>query len=234
MKSKLAEICNRIANRMGYRLEPIQRSHLRQSIAAGAKLYVGCGEDQIDGYVGCDLRPLEHIALACKAWEVSEFCSGLSEIYSRHMLEHLTLAEAHLTLKDWHRALQPGGEVRIEVPNLKFAVAQWERAEWTQVEFDSRFSDASWGFANLFGWQRECDPTTEEYNTSYWDVHKSGYTAESIKYFLTQAGFDNINITFAGFTQEQIERRNMAIGSTDNCHLRAVAQKPAVAARMAA
>lgn len=219
---------------MGYKLEPIQQSYLRRPIPEGSKLYLGCGEDQIDGYIGCDLRPLDHVALACKAWEVSKFCTGLSEIYSRHMLEHLTLAESQLTLQDWHQALRPGGEVRIEVPNLEFALEQWRRAKWNQAEIDHRYSDATWGFAGLFGWQRECDPLADNYNTSYWDVHKSGYTAESIQFYLQQAGFDHIRIQFAGFTPEQLKRRNMAEGSTDNCHLIATAQKPACATKLAA
>ncbi len=226
--------CTRIAERFGYRLEPIYKSRLKEVIPSGAKLYVGCGDQNVAGYIGCDLRDLPNVALACRAWEISDFCSDLGEIYSRHMLEHLTFAEMQLTLRDWLRALAPQGVVRIEVPNLAFAIEQWRRAKWTDEELENRFSDARWGFAGFFGWQRECDPLAPDYNQSYWDVHKSGYTGESIRYFLTQAGFANIEIAFEGFTPEQIRRRKLSPNASDGCHLVATAYKPSATLRMVA
>lgn len=217
------------ARSLGFQLVPFQESGLKRPIPAGAKLYVGSGEQSLEGYVSCDSRSLENVQLVCRAWEVSRFCSGLSEIFSRHMLEHLTLAEAGLTLRDWMAALAPGGTLRLEVPNLEFALAQWHRARWNSSEFANKLSDARWGFAGLYGWQRECDPESADYNQSYWDVHKSGYTSESMRYFLDQAGFEQIETSYASFTLEQLRRRNMDLHASDNCHLVAVARKPAVA-----
>ncbi|MCC9609598.1 hypothetical protein LOC68_04415 [Blastopirellula sp. JC732] len=219
-------VLRNVASAFGYELTKRYRSKLRAPIPQGAKLYVGCGEDKQEGYFGSDIRPLPHVHLACKAWEVSQFCTGLGEIYSRHTLEHLTLAELKVTLQDWHKALAEGGQVRIEVPNLAFAIAQWQRATWTAEAFEDRYSDACWGFAGLFGWQRECDPTTPEYNQSYWDVHKSGFTADSMRFFLTQAGFDEIEISFDRFTDKQIARRKIHPNASDDCHLIAMARKP--------
>lgn len=215
------------ARRLGYELVPAYAPKLKQSIPAGSKLYVGSGEQELEGYASCDSRSLENVRLVCRAWDVSKYCSGLSEIYSRHMLEHLTLAEAELTLRDWLVALAPNGIVRIEVPNLEFALSQWQRARWNSSELANRLSDARWGFAGLYGWQRECDPKSTDYNQSYWDVHKSGYTAESIRYFLSRAGFEQIETSFERFTLEQLRRRNMDLHASDNCHLVATARKPA-------
>ncbi len=227
-------MCSRVANLFGYRLEPIYKSHLKGVIPAGAKLYVGCGDQVIEGYYGCDLRDLENVSLACRAWEISRFCNNLEEIYSRHMLEHLTLAEMKLTLQDWLQALSPTGVVRIEVPNLEFAIAQWQRAVWNSEAFENKFSDTRWGFAGFFGWQRECDPQAEDYNQSYWDVHKSGYTGDSIRYFLHQAGFSNIEVRYEGFTPEQIRRRKLSPNASDRCHLVATGTKPGFRERLAA
>ena len=222
------------ANRLGYDLVPAYVPGLKRPVPPGAKLYVGSGEQQATGYVACDFRPLENVQLVCRAWEVSRFCSGLSEIFSRHMLEHLTLAEAELTLRDWFAALAPSGIVRIEVPNLEFALSQWQRARWNSAELANRLSDARWGFAGLYGWQRECDPKSSDYNQSYWDVHKSGYTAKSMRHFLSQAGFEQIEISFESFTLEQLRRRNLDLHASDNCHLVAVGRKPAAARQNAA
>ena len=224
----------RLAHRSGFRLERMSRSVLRGPIPQGAKLYVGCGEQNLEGYFGCDLRPLPHVQLACRAWEVSKFCSGLSEIYSRHMLEHLTFSESQLALRDWKNALAPGGLLRIEVPNLQFAMSQWQNAVWTEHELENRYSNARWGYAGLFGWQRECDPEADDYNLSYWDVHKSGYTADSMSFFLEQAGFGNIQIQMGKFTPKQLIRRNLAPNASDDCHLIATGIKPCALQKMAA
>ncbi|TWT30852.1 class I SAM-dependent methyltransferase [Blastopirellula retiformator] len=221
----LFPVLHKLASLMGYELTKRRRSQLRAPIPPGSKLYVGCGEDRREGYCYSDIRPLPHVQLACKAWEVSQFCQGLGEIYSRHMLEHLTLGEVKLALQDWHKALAEGGQVRIEVPNLAFVIAQWQQAEWTGEPFADRYSDACWGFAGLFGWQRECDPTAPDYNQSYWDVHKSGFTGESMRYFLTQAGFEDIEIQFDRFTDKQIARRKIHPNASDDCHLIATARK---------
>ncbi|GAB5403891.1 MAG: hypothetical protein Aurels2KO_21220 [Aureliella sp.] len=234
MVSWIESFAVRVASHLGFALTRESKSMLRRSIPDGAKLYVGCGEHELEGYAGCDLRALPNVRLVCKAWEVSRFCEGLSEIYSRHMLEHLTLRESQLTLADWFQALAPGGEVRIEVPNLDFVLRQWGRAKWNEEELAGKFSDARWGFAGLFGWQRECDPESPEYNQSYWDVHKSGYTQESIRFFLEQAGFVNIKMRLGGFTKEQNMRRGLDPSASEGCHLFASAQRPSVVSRVAA
>lgn len=222
------------ASACGYHLERKYRPVLKSPIPPGSKLYVGCGDQKLDGYVGCDLRALPNVHLACRAWDISRYCQKLSEIYSRHMVEHLTYEEAKLTLKDWHMALADDGIVRIEVPNIDFAIAQWSRAVWTRGSLEQRYSDARWGFAGFFGWQRECNPEQPDYNQSYWDVHKSGYNAEAMQFFLEDAGFCDVSITFEGFTEKQLRRRNLAANASDNCHLIAVARKHSAANRIAA
>lgn len=234
MRAWLATTGDRIARCFGYRLVQAYAPVLKRPIPPGSKLHVGCGDQDLPGYIGCDLRALEHVQLACRAWEVSNHCQALVEIYSRHMLEHLTFAEARLTLRDWFKALAPGGAVRIEVPNLQFALRQWERAHWDSAALDNKFSDARWGFAGLFGWQRECDPQASDYNQAYWDVHKSGYNAVSLRFFLEEAGFRSVETRLESFTPEQLRRRKLGPHASDQCHLIATAIRPLTAQRMAA
>lgn len=231
---RIERVLRGIASACGYHLERKYSPVLRSPVPAGSKLYVGCGDQKLDGYVACDLRALPHVQLACRAWDISRYCQNLSEIYSRHMVEHLTYEEAKLTLRDWHAALAEDGIVRIEVPNIDFAIQQWSRAVWTKESLAQRYSDARWGFAGFFGWQRECDPRQQEYNQTYWDVHKSGYNADSMRFFLEESGFCDITITFEGFTEKQLHRRNLAPNASDNCHLIAVARKNSAANRLAA
>ena len=185
---------NKGLEKLGYQIRraPVFRKTTPQDVPAGARLYVGCGDDRREGFLGCDHRPLVTVDLVCAAWEISHYTNEAGEIYTRHMLEHLTFAEVETTLADWYKALAPGGKVHIIVPNLDAHIEQWLRANWTSDERENPRSDASWAAAGLFGWQVDCDPRKPGYNRSYSDVHKSGYNAAVLRFFLEQAGFRDV------------------------------------------
>ncbi|MCV2885450.1 class I SAM-dependent methyltransferase [Aestuariibacter sp. AA17] len=164
------------------------------SASTEKKIYIGCGEDRREGYLHCDLRELEGIDVVCNAWEVSQHITGLTDIYSRHMLEHLTSMEAEAALIDWHNALAIEGTVYIVVPNMDFHIQQWLKADWNESTIKDPNSDARYGFAGIFGWQRECDPRSGNYENTYWDVHKSGYNEKRMRFLLERAGFVDIKI----------------------------------------
>ena len=91
------------------------------------KIYMGCGDDYKDGYVGCDVRKTKTAKIICKAWELSKYCKNVNEIYSRHMVEHLTYTEFNETLKDWCKALT-GAKLHIICPDLDFYIEQFKNA----------------------------------------------------------------------------------------------------------
>jgi predicted SAM-dependent methyltransferase len=184
------------------------RDENRQKKFKGKRVYVGCGDDHKDGYIGCDLRDTLTTSIQCKAWELSDHCENLEEIYSRHMVEHLTIKEVECCLVDWRKSLKSGGRAVIIIPNMDFHIMQWGKARWNKESLSNENSNAAWGMAGFWGWQRECDPTLQNYDQSHWDVHKSGFNEESITYFLNAAGF------------RQIETKIV-----DECHLHAIAVK---------
>jgi len=157
-------------------------------------LYIGCGPDIREGFLHSDIRKMEHIDYVCNAWDISKQIQDINHIYSRHMLEHLTVDEAMLTLKDWFKALKNGGTIRLIVPDLDFHCKQWLEAEWDDDTVSDKWSDATHSLASIYGWQKECDPTKDDYNTSYWDVHKSGYNKKRMLFLLKKIGFINIDI----------------------------------------
>jgi hypothetical protein len=128
------------------------------------------------------------------AWELSNHVQNVEEIYSRHMLEHLTSSEVGVTLGDWFKSLTVNGKVYIVVPNLDFHVKQWLNAQWNESSVKDDRSNAVYGLAGIYGWQRECDPRVEDYRPSYWDVHKTGFNQKRMQFLLKNAGFSNINI----------------------------------------
>ncbi|GAA0366817.1 hypothetical protein GCM10009092_33950 [Bowmanella denitrificans] len=158
----------------------------------GGSIYVGCGDDRREGFLHCDTRAIAGVDVVCDAWELSKHAQDLSEVYSRHMLEHLTSMEADAALIDWHKALKIGGKIYIVVPDMDFHARQWLDAEWNEDTLRDKTSQARHSFAGFYGWQRECNPKMADYNRSYWDVHKSGYNSKRLKFLLERAGFVNV------------------------------------------
>lgn len=156
------------------------------------KLYVGCGPDRKDGYIGCDIRKTPATTTICSAWEISQHYTNVDEIYTRHMVEHLTFKELEHALEDWYNALKVGGKVLIIIPDMDFHIKQWNDAVWNDEEMKERTSNARWGAAGFWGWQNECDPKAANYNNTYWDVHKSGHNIKSLTYFLEKANFKDV------------------------------------------
>jgi predicted SAM-dependent methyltransferase len=151
-------------------------------------LDVGCGEagPQL-GFVGVDIRRLPCVGIMSQAWTLERHLEpgSVSGFYSRHALEHLTFPQVRSTLSSWFRLLRPGGRVHILVPDLAFHIAQFldpnpngpspANAQWTQRQH---------ALAGFYGWQRQADH-------KLWDVHKSGFTFETMGGILGDAGFIN-------------------------------------------
>ncbi|MFM2481457.1 class I SAM-dependent methyltransferase [Celerinatantimonas sp. YJH-8] len=157
-------------------------------------VYVGCGEDRRAGFIHCDIRALPGVDIVCRAWELSESMHDADMIYSRHMLEHLTCMEADAALADWLQALRPGGQIEIWVPNMDFHIQQWQNAVWDDENLARPDSDARHALAGFWGWQRQCRPHRDDYETSYWDVHKSGYNVPRLTFLLSRQGYQNIRL----------------------------------------
>lgn len=171
-------------------------------------VYVGCGDDFKEGYVGCDIRKTKNTKIVCKAWELSKKVKDLENIYSRHMCEHLTYDEFIFTLTDWYKTLKPAGLVHIIVPNIDYHIEQFKRAEFDNKSLETKWSDLSWSLAGFCGWQRE-NYIKIKNDTKYWDVHKSVWNSKLIRLFLENLGYVHI-------TCEVI----------DNVHLSVMARKP--------
>lgn len=163
-----------------------------------ACVYVGCGNDSIEGFIGSDLRPTETAQIVCAAWELSTKKTEITCIYSRHMVEHLTFEQALATFKDWHGALKVGGKVVVSIPNLVYHMKMYLELNPKDIkEWDFKLrkgNQMSECLAGLYGWQRESSPTQDNNTIRSWDIHKSGYTTEVMAHLLSLCGFSDINV----------------------------------------
>jgi predicted SAM-dependent methyltransferase len=83
------------------------------------RLHIG-GKEAKAGWEILDVRPAPHVDHVGDAASLRQFADGtFSEIYASHVLEHFCyLNELCPVLVEWHRVLQPGGVLRLSVPDL--------------------------------------------------------------------------------------------------------------------
>ncbi len=157
-----------------------KRSAQRHHGGSGFRVEVGAGDSPSPGYVHCDVRPLPHIEHVCIAWELPFASGSVDEIYSRHMLEHLTFDQAKRTLAHWAEMLRPGGVLDINVPDLEAASRQLN-LEGLSPYVPHQVTNEEHALRALYGWQNHPD-----------DFHRSGYTESLLRRALSEAGFDSI------------------------------------------
>jgi SAM-dependent methyltransferase len=91
------------------------------SAVAGPLLHVGCGRERLEGWVNIDSQDLPGVD------RVADVTRGLPfedcrAVFAEHFLEHLTIEQALDFLGEAHRALGPGGWLRLSTPNLEWVL----------------------------------------------------------------------------------------------------------------
>jgi predicted SAM-dependent methyltransferase len=142
---------------------------------APVKLHIGGQVPHADWKI-LDVQPGPHVDYVGDCRDLSAFGdNSLLEIYASHVIEHLGYAkELPLALREFHRALAPGGTLRISVPDLTvlcelFTDPALDFAERVQV------------MRMMFGGQS--DPA---------DFHRAGLNEEFLRDYLLAAGFVDI------------------------------------------
>jgi len=85
----------------------------------GVKVHLGCGNVRIPGFIHIDQMPTDatdYVAAVDNLYMLADGCASL--IYASHVLEYFDRNEAVRILREWRRALEWGGTLRLAVPNL--------------------------------------------------------------------------------------------------------------------
>jgi predicted SAM-dependent methyltransferase len=92
-----------------------------------ARLHLGCGDRFIAGFVHVDARPLPHVDIVTPLDRLPMFPDGsASLVYASHVLEHFPRHETLAVLKEWARVLEPGGLLRLAVPDFEKLIQVYE------------------------------------------------------------------------------------------------------------
>lgn len=138
------------------------------------RLNLGCGHHLIDGYVNIDAQEnVEHPAdmiSDVKSIALPDGCA--SEILAVHLWEHLYRWECEEVITEWHRLLEPGGLLVMEMPDLMKFCRNVVAAKPDRI-----------GILGMYG-----DPI---YKDPYMS-HKWGWTFKTIRHFLECHGFVDV------------------------------------------
>lgn len=146
-----------------------------KEVTGGAKvrLELGAGEHPLPGYEHLDKRPLDHIEYVADARHLPFDDNTIDEMAAYNLLEHFPRAEVVPVLREWLRALKPGGFLFVYGPNLHgYARAYVEgRPGWDFRRFEM------W----VYGKQEHPD-----------DFHLVGFSLETLTAALLEAGFARV------------------------------------------
>lgn len=83
------------------------------------RLNLGAGDTNIEGFTALDQQQGHEI------FPLPYPDQSVEEIRASHVLEHFPHQQVPSIVKDWTRALKPGGKLRIAVPNFAWIVEQY-------------------------------------------------------------------------------------------------------------
>ncbi|MBW4447781.1 MAG: glycosyltransferase [Spirirestis rafaelensis WJT71-NPBG6] len=139
------------------------------------KLHLGCGINIKEGYFNIDQHVSAPSIIKMDIFNLSIDDDVVDEIFTEHMLEHLSKYEVPLALKEWARVLKPDAKLIMNLPNLEWCLQQWlakpEEERW------------GWQLDTIFGLQ-----------THTGEFHKTGFTEMRLRRLLAGAGFRQIKI----------------------------------------
>jgi len=95
---------------------------------------------------------------------------SVSHIYTSHFLEHLLPDQAKLLLQDSYKVLQPGGVMRISIPDLEYAISLYPDDKEAMLEKYFFINDTANSFSN----------------------HKYMYDFDSLSELLSEIGFEKV------------------------------------------
>jgi predicted SAM-dependent methyltransferase len=141
------------------------------------KLHIG-GTEAKSGWTILDVEYRPEVDIISDASCLEQISNNsVAVIYASHVLEHFHYGlENKLihTLTEWHRVLQPNGQLLISVPDLKTLCWLFVNPNFTVLERHHIMRI-------IFGGQ-----------TNQYDVHYTGFDYEILSSYLQEAGFSHV------------------------------------------
>lgn len=96
------------------------------------KLHLGCGPRYIPGFVHIDAMKYPHVDVVNSVDDLFMIQdASVSLIYACHVLEHFNQQSCEKVLKEWRRVLEPGGVLRVAVPDFEVCARMYVEGKAT-------------------------------------------------------------------------------------------------------
>lgn len=146
------------------------------------KLHLGCGRKKRGGWINIDADKGVNPDIVADVKSLKMFeNNSIDVIECCHLIEHLTYKDATDALKEWFRVLKKGGTLLLETPDLYRCVEMIYNKEP-----DEAFRYALIG---IYGGGYLPDESRMD---SVFQLHKSGWTSDSLTDHLKRVGFTKI------------------------------------------
>lgn len=162
---------------------------------------IGCGTDSpwfganatIRRY---DIDPSTKPDVRCDIRAIPEPDDTFDIVSTRHVLEHFMWEEAPALITEWSRILKPGGELRVNVPNLAYAAREIVRAD-----DDADYSPGLYPLWQVYGKQVG----------NFGEVHRNGFTRHALRRLLEHCGLTDVAVEVSGEVGENLDARGTKV-----------------------
>jgi predicted SAM-dependent methyltransferase len=172
------------------------------------KLQIGAGGRDKEGWLNTEIEPTKGEAFldASKVFPLPD--ESMHYVHSEHVIEHLTLDDGLVMLKESFRVLDHGGRVRIATPSLIKVVAVLQDPP-TPDAAEYTVAKARW-----HKYPQTADPACFLVNHQMYSFgHKFLYTPKLLRARLEAAGFKDIKEYAAGESDDP-GLRNVEVRTT--------------------
>jgi glycosyltransferase involved in cell wall biosynthesis len=153
------------------------------------KLHIGCGQNIFEDWINIDIEAFNPgVNLT---WDIRNKLpfedASCGFVYNENVFEYLTVEEGLFFLEECRRVLQPGGVLRIAMPDLKDVVDNYKSEKWYEQDW------LTWPEFQFI------KTRAEAINISFrcWD-HQWLYDREELNRRLLEAGFNNFKAVVWG------------------------------------
>lgn len=149
------------------------------------KLNIGCGTDYKKGWINIDNNSDNNIKKLDINWDLRKPLpiddGTIDFIFNEHFIEHLSVNEARVALKEFKRILKEDGVMRIAMPDLKDVIANYLDPDWKNKPYIKRFN------------MQFIQTGAELININFrWWGHKWLYDWEELERRLFETGFKSV------------------------------------------
>lgn len=144
-------------------------------------LVLGCGPERFTNAINVDLGIEFGPDLVADARRLPFRDESFAFVVAHDLLEHFPATATQAVLGEWRRVLKPGGGLEVRVPNMEglatHLIFHKGDPKALSVVLDNIYGGHKYGPDGL------------------WDTHHTGFTPESLRCVLDEAGFETLSNT---------------------------------------